>query len=178
MADNPGKLARVSAVSVPGGPPMNSVARRTSSFGIPTLDAAFFWSLFRKNWAWMIPAMLLCIAIASAAVLAFFRPSYQARFRLEVDPSTFVVFKDGSVRPSSEFVDLQKAILLGNSVLEKAVADRVIASVPAVAQAKDPVAFLREEVRVTSSAGFRLRQSSSMSSSGRAATRTRTCSTL
>lgn len=86
----------------------------------------------------------------------FFRPSYQARFRLEVDPSTFVVFKDGSVRPSSEFVDLQKAILLGNSVLEKAVADRVIASVPAVAQAKDPVAFLREEVRVTSTAGYRL----------------------
>jgi len=67
-----------------------------------------------------------------------------------------VVFKDGSVRPSSEFVDLQKAILLGNSVLEKAVADRVIASVPAVAQAKDPVAFLREEVRVTSTAGYRL----------------------
>jgi len=67
-----------------------------------------------------------------------------------------VVFKDGSVRPSSEFVDLQKAILLGNSVLEKAVADRVIASVPAVSQAKDPVAFLREEVRVTSTAGYRL----------------------
>ncbi len=156
MADNPGKLVRVSSVSVAGSPAPNSVARRASSFGIPTLDAAFFWSLFRKNWAWMIPAMLLCIAIASAAVLAFFRPSYQARFRLEVDPSTFVVFKDGSVRPSSEFVDLQKAILLGNSVLEKAVADRVIASVPAVAQAKDPVAFLREEVRVTSSAGFRL----------------------
>jgi len=112
--------------------------------------------LVRKNWAWMIPAIFLGVAVASAGVLAFFRPSYQARFRLEVDPSTFVVFKDGSVRPSSEFVDLQKAILLGNSVLEKAVADRVIASVPAVSQAKDPVAFLREEVRVTSSAGYRL----------------------
>jgi capsular exopolysaccharide synthesis family protein len=123
---------------------------------LPTLDGAFFWGLFRKNWAWLIPAMFLCIAVASAGVLAFFRPSYQARFRLEVDPSTFVVFKDGSVRPSSEFVDLQKAILLGNSVLEKAVADRVIASVPAVSQAKDPVAFLREEVRVTSTAGYRL----------------------
>jgi capsular exopolysaccharide synthesis family protein len=123
---------------------------------LPTLDGAFFWGLLRKNWAWLIPAVLLSVALTSAGVLAFFRPSYQARFRLEVDPSSFVVFKDGSVRPSSEFVDLQKAILLGNSVLEKAVADRVIASVPAVAQAKDPVTFLRQEVLVTSAAGFRL----------------------
>jgi len=143
-------------VSVIGNTGGASGARRANVSSLPTLDGAFSWGLFRKNWAWLIPAMFLCIAVASAGVLAFFRPSYQARFRLEVDPSTFVVFKDGSVRPSSEFVDLQKAILLGNSVLEKAVADRVIASVPAVSQAKDPVAFLREEVRVTSTAGYRL----------------------
>ncbi len=153
---NGGKLARVGSVSVIGNTGGASGARRANVSSLPTLDGAFFWGLFRKNWAWLIPAMFLCIAVASAGVLAFFRPSYQARFRLEVDPSTFVVFKDGSVRPSSEFVDLQKAILLGNSVLEKAVADRVIASVPAVSQAKDPVAFLREEVRVTSTAGYRL----------------------
>jgi capsular exopolysaccharide synthesis family protein len=51
---------------------------------------------------------------------------------------------------------LQKAILFSNSVLEKVVADKTVASVPSIAKAKDPVQALRKEVKVTASAGNRL----------------------
>jgi succinoglycan biosynthesis transport protein ExoP len=98
---------------------------------------------------------LLLSGIGAASVLAFFKPVYEAKFRLEVDPSNYVVFAD--VRQSSpELIELQRAIMFSNSVLEKVVADKTVSAVPSISKSKDPVGVLRRDVKVTSSAGNRL----------------------
>jgi capsular exopolysaccharide synthesis family protein len=104
----------------------------------------------------MVPVGILLSLIGVAGALAFFKPTYEAKFRLEVDPSNYIVFSDSAIKSSPEFVELQKAILFSNSVLEKVVADKTVASVPSIAKAKDPVQALRKEVKVTASAGNRL----------------------
>ncbi|MFM8400501.1 MAG: hypothetical protein ACKOAH_21935, partial [Pirellula sp.] len=58
--------------------------------------------------------------------------------------------------PSGEIIELQRAILFSNSVLEKVVADKSVASVSAIASSKDPVDFLRKNVKVSGAAGNRL----------------------
>ena len=131
-----------------------SVAR-SSSTSLPTIDMPFLLGVLRKSWLWVFPLGLLLAGVGCAAVLGFFQPTYEARFRLEVDNQNFVVFKQ-DVRYSQEFIDLQKAILLGNNVLEKAVADQSIATIPRIMSAKDPVSELRKSVLVTSGAGNRL----------------------
>ena len=133
-----------------------SVARDSSNLGIPKIDALFFLGVFRKHWKWMIPVGLLLAVITGAGVLAFFKPVYEARFRLEVDPSNYIVFTDNVARSTPEYIDLQRAIMFSNSVLEKVVADKAVASVPKIARARDPVATLRKDVKVTPSAGNRL----------------------
>ena len=133
-----------------------SVARNSSNIGLPKIDALFFLGVFRKHWRWMVPVGILLSLIGVAGVLAFFKPTYEAKFRLEVDPSNYIVFSDSAIKSSPEFVELQKAILFSNSVLEKVVADKTVASVPSIAKAKDPVQALRKEVKVTASAGNRL----------------------
>jgi capsular exopolysaccharide synthesis family protein len=134
----------------------SSVARDSSSVGLPKIDAKFLLGVFRKHWRWMIPLGLLFSTIAGAGVLGFFKPTYEARFRLEVDPSNYIVFADTATRSSPEFVDLQKAVMFSNSVLEKVVADKAVASVPAIVNAKDPIQVLRKDVKVAASAGYRL----------------------
>jgi capsular exopolysaccharide synthesis family protein len=104
----------------------------------------------------MVPVGILLSLIGVAGALAFFKPTYEAKFRLEVDPSNYIVFSDSAIKSSPEFVEFQKAILFSNSVLEKVVADKTVASVPSIAKAKDPVQALRKEVKVTASAGNRL----------------------
>ena len=136
--------------------PAGSVARDSSSFGLPKLDALFFLGVLRKHWRWMIPLSLLFATLASGIVLSTFKPYYEARFRLEVDPSNFIVFNDNVVRSTPEFIDLQRAIMLSNSVLEKVVSDKMVAMVPIIATSKDPVQTLRKEVKVVGSAGYRL----------------------
>lgn len=122
---------------------------------LPTIDLAFFWGVFRKAWLWILPLGFLLAGLGCAGVLFFFKPSYEARFRMEVDNQNFVVFQQDS-RYTSEFVDLQKNILLGNNVLEKAVADQSIATIPRIMTAKDPVSELRKELMVSAEAGNRL----------------------
>ena len=134
----------------------SSVARDSASLGLPKIDALFLLGILRKHWRWMIPLGLLLSTGASIGILAFFKPTYEARFRLEVDPSSYIVFNDNVVRSSPEFIDLQRAILFSNSVLEKVVADKAVASVPKIAKSRDPVQALRKEVKVTASAGNRL----------------------
>ena len=136
--------------------PEGSVARGSASLGIPKLDALFFVGVFRKHWRWMIPLGLLFSTLAAGIVLAFFRPIYEARFRLEVDPSNYIVFNDNVVRSTPEFVDLQRAIMLSNSVLEKVVADKTVAMIPSIAASRDPVQTLRKEIKIVGSAGNRL----------------------
>ena len=134
----------------------SSVARDSSNIGLPKLDAAFFIGVLRKHWRWMIPAGVLSSLLGVAAVLAFFKPIYEARFRLEVDTSNYIVFADNKIKSSPEFIELQKAILFSNSVLEKVVADKSVASVPLIAKAKDPIQTLRKEVKLSSGAGSQL----------------------
>ena len=136
--------------------PVGSVARNSSTLGIPKLDALFFWGVLRKHWRWMIPLSLLFATLASGIVLATFKPEYEARFRLEVDPSNYIVFNDNVVRSTPEFIDLQRAIMLSNSVLEKVVSDKMVAMVPSIAISKDPVQTLRKAVKIAGSAGNRL----------------------
>lgn len=136
--------------------PVGSVARDSSSLGIPKLDALFFLGVLRKHWRWMIPLSLLFATLACGIVLSTFKPYYEARFRLEVDPSNYIVFNDNVVRSTPEFIDLQRAIMLSNSVLEKVVSDKMVAMVPSIANSKDPVQTLRSIVRVVGSAGNRL----------------------
>ena len=136
--------------------PAGSVARDSLSMRIPKLDALFFWGVLRKHWRWMIPLSLLFATLASGIVLATFKPEYEARFRLEVDPSNYIVFNDNVVRSTPEFIDLQRAIMLSNSVLEKVVSDKMVAMVPSIAISKDPVQTLRKAVKITGSAGNRL----------------------
>jgi capsular exopolysaccharide synthesis family protein len=131
-----------------------SVAR-TSSTSLPTIDLPFLLGVLRKQWLWVFPLGLLLAGVGCAAVLGFFQPTYEARFRLEVDNQNFVVFKQEKLY-STEFIDLQKAILLGNNVLEKAVADQSIATIPRIMSARDPVDELRRTVLVSSGAGNRL----------------------
>jgi capsular exopolysaccharide synthesis family protein len=133
-----------------------SVARNSSNIGLPKIDALFCLGVLRKHWRWMVPVGILLSLIGVAGVLAFFKPTYEAKFRLEVDPSNYIVFSDSAIKSSPEFVEFQKAILFSNSVLEKVVADKTVASVPSIAKAKDPVQALRKEVKVTASAGNRL----------------------
>ncbi len=133
-----------------------SVARDSSRLGIPKLDALFFLGVLRKHWRWMIPLSLLFSTLASGVVLSTFKPDYEARFRLEVDPSNYIVFSDNAVRSTPEFIDLQRAIMLSNSVLEKVVSDKMVAMVPSIATSKDPVQTLRKAVKITGSAGNRL----------------------
>ncbi len=133
-----------------------SVARNSSNIGLPKIDALFCLGVLRKHWRWMVPVGILLSLIGVAGALAFFKPTYEAKFRLEVDPSNYIVFSDSAIKSSPEFVELQKAILFSNSVLEKVVADKTVASVPSIAKAKDPVQALRKEVKVTASAGNRL----------------------
>ena len=134
--------------------PVKSVAR-TNETKLPTMDFPFFWGIVRKGWIWILPVGLLIASLACGAVLALFLPTYEARFRLEVDHSNYVVFKsDKSYTP--EFVELQRAILLGNSVLDKAIADPTIAAIPSIVKSRDPVAALRKEIKVQPGAGNRL----------------------
>lgn len=132
-----------------------SVARDSGSLGMPKIDALFFLGVIRKHWKWMLPIALLFSGVGAAVVLAFFKPTYEAKFRLEIDPSSYVVFSD--VRSlTGDVVELQRAIMFSNSVLEKVVADKAVASVPAIANSKDPLDYLRKQVKVTSAAGNRL----------------------
>jgi polysaccharide biosynthesis transport protein len=122
---------------------------------LPNIDLAFFWGVLRKAWLWIVPLGFLFAGLACAGVLFFFKPTYEARFTLQVDNQNFVVFKQESGY-TSEFVDLQKRILLGNNVLEKSVADQSIATIPRIMLAKDPVSELRRELMVSSGAGNRV----------------------
>ena len=131
-----------------------SVAR-TNETKLPTMDFPFFWGIIRKGWIWILPVGLLIASLACGAVLALFLPTYEARFRLEVDHSNYVVFKSDK-NYSPEFIELQKAILLGNSVLDKAIADPTIAAIPEIMKSRDPVAALRKEIKVQPGAGNRL----------------------
>jgi capsular exopolysaccharide synthesis family protein len=139
-----------------GGKSLNrSVARDSGSLGLPKIDALFLLGVARKHWKWIVPVSILLSGIGAALVLSFFKPVYEAKFRLEVDPSNYIVFAD--VRQSSpELIELQKAILFSNSVLEKVVSDKTVASVPMISQAKDPVNVLRTKVKIAASAGNRL----------------------
>ena len=143
-------------VSSSGGKSLNrSVARDSGSLGLPKIDALFLLGVARKHWKWIVPVSILLSGIGAALVLSFFKPVYEAKFRLEVDPSNYIVFAD--VRQSSpELIELQKAIMFSNSVLEKVVADKTVASVPMISQAKDPVNVLRKKVKIAASAGNRL----------------------
>lgn len=141
--------------SFSGKPTAKSVARDSGNLGLPKIDALFLLGVLRKHWKWIVPVALLLSGIGAAGVLAFFKPVYEAKFRLEVDPSSYIVFAD--VRQSSpELIELQRAIMFSNSVLEKVVADKTVASVSKISNAKDPVAVLRKEVKVSASAGNRL----------------------
>lgn len=131
-----------------------SVARQTQQ-NLPAIDLMFLLGVLRKSWMWIIPLGLVTAGVACGVVLSFFKPSYEAKYRLEVDLANYVIFKDDR-NYSSEFIDLQKAIMLGNSVLDKAIQDEGIASIPRVANAKDPIALLRKEIKVSSAAGARL----------------------
>ena len=134
---------------------LKNVARSSGSLGLPKIDGLFLLGVARKHWKWIVPVALLLSGIGAAGVLAFFKPVYEAIFRLEVDPSNYIVFED--VRKSSpELIELQRAILFSNSVLEKVVADKTVSAVPSIAKSKDPVGVLRRDVKVTSSAGNRL----------------------
>jgi capsular exopolysaccharide synthesis family protein len=139
-----------------GGKSLNrSVARDSGSLGLPKIDALFLLGVARKHWKWIVPVSILLSGIGAALVLSFFKPVYEAKFRLEVDPSNYIVFAD--VRQSApELIELQKAIMFSNSVLEKVVADKTVASVPMISQAKDPVNVLRTKVKIAASAGNRL----------------------
>jgi capsular exopolysaccharide synthesis family protein len=143
-------------VSTGGGKTVNrSVARDAGNLGLPKIDALFLLGVARKHWKWVVPVALLLSGIGAAAVLTSFKPVYEAKFRLEVDPLNYIVFAD--VRQSSpELIELQKAIMFSNSVLEKVVADKTVASVPGISGAKDPVNVLRNSVKVSASAGNRL----------------------
>lgn len=111
--------------------------------------------LSRTGWLWVIPLGLLMAGIGCVAVMAFFEPMYEARSRLEV-------FQAGIISPQyepdsqQEYIDLQKAILLGTGVIEKVLTDPALASTPRILSAKDPVASLRNEIIVTSSAKNRI----------------------
>ena len=131
-----------------------SVARQTQQ-NLPAIDLMFLLGVLRKSWMWIIPLGLMTAGVACGVVLSLFKPSYEAKYRLEVDLANYVIFKDDR-NYSSEFIDLQKAIMLGNSVLDKAIQDEGIASIPRVANAKDPIALLRKEIKVSSAAGARL----------------------
>jgi capsular exopolysaccharide synthesis family protein len=133
-----------------------SVARDSGSTGLPKIDALFLFGVLRKHWQWMIPVGILLSSVAAAGVLSFFKPVYEAKFRLEVDPTNYVVFADSATRSTPEFVDLQRAVMFSNSVLEKVVADKAVASVPSIAKSRDPVQTLRQQVKVVPSAGFRI----------------------
>jgi capsular exopolysaccharide synthesis family protein len=143
-------------VSVNSGKSHNrSVARDSGSLGLPKIDALFLVGVARKHWKWIVPVSLLLSGIGAAIVLTFFKPVYEAKFRLEVDPSNYIVFADVT-KSSPELIELQKAIMFSNSVLEKVVADKTVASVPKISQAKDPVNVLRTDVKVIASAANRL----------------------
>jgi capsular exopolysaccharide synthesis family protein len=132
-----------------------SVARDSGSLGLPKIDAMFLLGVARKHWKWIVPVALLLSGLGAGIVLAFFKPVYEAKFRLEVDPTNYIVFAD--VRQKSpELVELQKAIMFSNSVLEKVVADKTVASVPFISKSKDPVKDLRDKIKVAASAGNRL----------------------
>lgn len=133
-----------------------SVARDSGSTGLPKIDALFLFGVLRKHWRWMIPVGVLLSSLAAAGVLAFFKPVYEAKFRLEVDPTNYVVFAESATRSSPEFVDLQRAVMFSNSVLEKVVADKAVAAVPSIAKSRDPVQTLRTQVKVVPTAGFRI----------------------
>lgn len=134
--------------------PVKSVAR-TNETKLPTMDFPFFWGIVRKGWIWILPVGLLIASLACGAVLALFVPTYEARFRLEVDHSNYVVFKSDRSY-TGEFIELQKAILLGSSVLDKAIADPTIAAIPGIMKSRDPASQLRKQIRVQSGAGNRL----------------------
>ncbi len=131
-----------------------SMARQVQH-GLPAMDLLFFLGVVRKGWFWIIPVGLLLAGLTCGAVLALFRPTYEARFRLEVDLANYVVFKEAK-NYTNEFIDLQRAILLGNNVLEKSLADQSVSSLKRIANAKDPVQELRKNVKVVSVAGNRL----------------------
>jgi succinoglycan biosynthesis transport protein ExoP len=133
---------------------VKSVARQAQQ-SLPTIDLIFLLGVVRKGWFWMLPLGLLFAGIACGFVLAFFKPSYEAKFRLEVDLANYVIFKEDR-NYSNEFVELQKAIMLGNNVLEKVISDPTIAAIPRIAAAKDPLFQLRKDVKVGSAAGARL----------------------
>ncbi|MFM8400259.1 MAG: hypothetical protein ACKOAH_20710, partial [Pirellula sp.] len=77
-----------------------SVARDSANLGLPKIDALFVLGILRKHWKWMLPIALLLGGVSSAAVLAFFKPTYEAKYRLEIDPSSYIVFSDVRATPS------------------------------------------------------------------------------
>ena len=133
-----------------------SVARDSANLGLPKIDAQFILGILRKHWRWMVPVGVLLSLLGVATTLALFKPVYEARFRLEVDTSNYIVFADNKIKSSPEFIELQKAIMFSNSVLEKVVADKTVAVAPFISKSQDPVQTLRKEVKLVSGAGSRL----------------------
>ena len=149
------KLDRSGTGSGSRGRTPKSVARDSGNLGLPKIDALFLLGIVRKHWKWMLPIALLLSGIGASVVLASFKPTYEAKFRLEVDPSNYIVFSDVRML-TGDVIELQKAIMFSNSVLEKVVADKSVASVPAIANSKDPLEYLRKNVKLSGAAGNRL----------------------
>jgi polysaccharide biosynthesis transport protein len=119
---------------------------------LPGIPSPYLQGLLRKAHWWVIPLGVLMAGLGCALVLAFFKPMFEARFRMEVDDDQLLVSMQESPC-TAEFVELQREILLGNKVLKKAVDDQAIATIPKIMTAKDPIGALRRGLNVTSAAG-------------------------
>jgi capsular exopolysaccharide synthesis family protein len=154
IAKNRESIVSNGSASQPRASKVKSVARQSQS-SLPNIDLPFLLGVFRKGWFWILPLGLLISAVAGGVIFSLFRPTYEARFRLEVDTANFVVFQDVK-NYSGEFVELQKAVLLGTNVLEKVLAEPSLSSIPRYASSRDPIVQLRKDVKVTAAAGNRL----------------------
>lgn len=133
--------------------PLESVGQPMTAV-MPTIPSPFLRGLLRKAHWWVIPLGVLMAGGGCALVLAFFKPTFEARFRMEVDDDQLLVSMQESPC-TADFVDLQREILLGKNVLQKACDAQAFPAIPRIMTAKDPISALRKELSVTSAAGHR-----------------------
>lgn len=113
------------------------------------LSADFILGILRRWWLLIVPCGLVLAAGASALVIYFHKPSYEAKGLISIEASRqFVAFPEGTNQKSDQFVATQLELLRSPIVLQPVVARPEVASLPEIKLATDPFEALSKNLSV------------------------------
>ncbi|MFM8324466.1 MAG: hypothetical protein ACKN9U_06370, partial [Pirellulaceae bacterium] len=97
--------------------------------------------LLRNSWSWALPVAIVGCAIASGIVLSLFKPTYRASFSLLIDPNSSVIYGNSRIQNTTlTLIAFQKFLIKSDKVIDKVIANPVVAQMPMIRNSKDPAA--------------------------------------